>query len=55
MNEQKQPLKKVIYKNGYSSEWQFWEYQADCMIKIFQKYQWRSSILAKLQTYSLQL
>ena len=55
VNEQKQPLKKVFCKNGYSSKWLFWEYQTDCMIKIFQKYQWRSSILVKLQTYSLQL
>ena len=55
VNEQKQPLKKVFNKNGYSSKWLFWEYQADCMIKIFQKYQWKSSILVKLQTYSMQI
>ena len=55
VNEQKQPLKKVFCKNEYSSKWLFWEYQAACMIKIFQKYLWRSSTLVKLQTYSLQL
>ena len=54
MNEQKQRLKKVFLKNGSSLKWQFWECQDDCMIKIFQTYQWRSSILVKLQTYSLQ-
>ena len=31
------------------------EYQADCMIKIFEKYQSRSLILVKLQAYSQQL
>ena len=30
------------------------EYQVDSMIQIFEKHQWRSSILVKLQTYNLQ-
>ena len=41
-------LKIDILQNGSSTE-----YQADCMIKIFEKNWWRSSILVKLQAYSL--
>ena len=44
----------------YSSKYLFYhhgstEYQADCMIKIFKKCQWRSSVLVNLQAYSQQL
>ena len=31
------------------------EYKTGCMIKIFEKYQWRSPIWVKLKVYSLQL
>ena len=35
MNEEKQPLKKVFYKNSYSSNSFSAKHQADCMIQIF--------------------
>ena len=41
--------KYMFYHHGSA------EYQADCMVNIFKKCQWRSSVLVNLQAYSLQL
>ena len=53
MNEQKLqkgvPQKYIFFKICST------EYQADCKVKTFEKYQWRSSILLKLQAYGPQL
>ena len=43
-------LSKYLFHHHGSAE-----YQADCMIKIFKKCQWRSSVLVNLQAFSLQL
>ena len=46
-NTSEEPLlKRDIFKNSC-----FAEYQADCMIQIFQKYQWRSSVLVKFEHF----
>ena len=51
-NESKHQLKKVFCKKNILQNSFFAEYQADCMIKNFEKYQWTSSILVKLQASS---
>ena len=55
MNEPKQPLKKCSAKINILRTSCSTEQQADYMIKIFEKYQSKSSILVELQAESLQV
>ena len=53
INEQ-QPIRKCSAKIDILQNNCLTEYQTSCVIKTFEKYQWRSSILVKLKAYSLQ-